>query len=121
MATIRVFYNGDTVLGTEHRADQTYTDANRPTRYLTDSWFEADSSICKDGLGAVPFECLAIDNSGARPVLSVDSAMRDSYRQAIKDRTRGAGGRLDVLYDKLRDGTITVAEQTEMLRLERNL
>ena len=125
MASIRVFHNGDTVLGTEHRVDETYTDANRPTGREAQDWFTADDSALYDGPPSdetlVPFEALRANGAPGAKGLGHDATERDQRRQARRDRTPGGGGTLDELHAKLAVGTLTPVELTRMLRLERGL
>jgi len=121
MSKVRIWHRGETVVGIESRYDETYTEDNRPPDYLADTWIEADSRGLNDADGVIPMESLRVRTVDAKLTLTVDAAQKDSIRQDAKDRTRGAGGRVDVLEQRLADDTITDAEQRELLRLERGL
>lgn len=121
MPIIRVFHNGATVLGTEHRVDETYTDANRPARRADQDWFTADSDQLFDGEGLVPFESLEVADPAGSKALAVNATVRDQRRQHRRDRERGKGGELDQLYTALLGRPLTPAELQRMLILERGL
>ena len=125
MPLIRIFHDGDTVLGTEHRLDETYTDENRPPRRETQDWFTAADADLYDGPPSeatlVPFEALRATGAPGARALGHDPAVRDQRRQERRDREKGGGGELDALYAKLATGTLTPVELTQMLRLERGL
>jgi hypothetical protein len=127
---IRVIHNGSTLLSTEHRADEyqkgvsAYDSSNLPVKWVGLEWFIADSDDLWDADGILPFESLTVPSPSvarASRTLGVEPTKRDTARQRAKDITPGKGGRLDVLYAKLADTTLTDTEIAEMLRLERRL
>jgi len=126
----RVIHNGNQIVSVEHRADEyqlgaaAYTNANLPSIHAGKDWFIQDVSVFDDAEGVVPWDALSISNPTdipSRRAVLVDSSIRDSYSQRTKDDTKGAGGRLDTLHQKLRDSSISDSERDEMLRLERGL
>ena len=128
MPLIRIYHSGDTVLTTEHRADETYTDGNRLDYRATDDWFEADSADLYDGpidndeTTLIPFESLRAIGPANGKALGHDVADKDARRLDRKNRTKGQGGTLDDLYAILAGGgTLTPPQLNQMLRLERGL
>ncbi len=117
MPNVRVFHDGTKVVAIEHRVDETYTAENRHGNHQDYSALVVDAADLSDAEGPIPFEALIPGGSG----VGVDTVKRDAVRQAQKDRTVGAGGRLDTLRQKLADDAITDAELRELLRLSRGL
>lgn len=126
----RVVHQGGTIISVEHRADEyqkgvaAYTDDNLMLQHTGMDWFVADVAVLHDVEGLIPWDALFVNNPTdiqSRRAVLVDATIRDIERQKTKDRTKGAGGRLDDLYQNLRDGTMTDSERDEMLKLERSL
>ena len=119
----RVIHNEAEIVSVEHRADEhklgaaAYTNDNLPLEHVGLDWFVQDVAIFDDNEGVVPWDALSVTND----TVIVDVTIRDTKRQATKDRTRGAGGELDALEAKLADNTITDAEIRVLLRIERGL
>lgn len=124
MPNVRIYHRGTTFLANESRIDDDYRQGNVVPRYAGDSWFVTDAAVLFDAEGAIPVEALSVINpTSPTPTrqLVVDATARDTQRQGIRDRTKGAGGRLDQLYGLLAARTISEAERDEMLALERGL
>lgn len=128
MTIVRVFHHPNgTIRAREHRADEpelgadAYTQDNIPLPYIGFDWFTCYLNDSYDTEGEIPFEALRVIGSGPGRRVTPDVAEPARLRQLIKDRTKGAGGRIDQLHAKLSNYTITPAEINEMLRIERGL
>ena len=128
MVIIRAYYVGDTVVATQHRKDETYTNANRAPEFAATDWFEADSAdlydgpVDEDATNLIPFESLRAIGPINSKTMGHDVADKDARRLGRKNRTKGQGGTLDDLYAILAGGgTLTPPQLNQMLRLERGL
>ncbi len=130
MTDVRVYYDPITkrVLAIEHRFDEktlgatAYTDANRLAPHEADPWFVTDVNNRFDPEGdKIPVEFSDVDDTNPADLRINTNPGWAAEKADRRDRRRGAGGRRDVLLQKLADDTITDAEQRELMRLERGL